>query len=70
MFENIPIWAQIFLLSMIPGIESRYVVPYAIYEFGWNWWQVFPIALAGNMILVPFGLLFFTKIFLVEKFNE
>ena len=59
MFDQLPQWAQIFLLSMIPGIESRYVVPYAIFTFGWEWWHAFPIALAGNMFLVPVGLKFF-----------
>jgi uncharacterized membrane protein len=44
---------------MIPGIESRYVVPFAIFNFGWEWWQAFPVALAGNMFLVPLGLKFF-----------
>jgi len=59
MFNQLPQWLQIFLLSMIPGIESRYVVPYAIFAFGWEWWQAFPIAIAGNMLLVPIGLKFF-----------
>ena len=54
---------EIFLLSMIPGIESRYVVPLiAINQFGWEWWHAFPIALLGNVILVPFILLFFKKV--------
>jgi uncharacterized membrane protein len=44
---------------MIPGIESRYAVPYAMFEFSWEWWHAFPIALAGNMLLVPFILKFF-----------
>ncbi|MBD3226662.1 MAG: ligand-binding protein SH3 [Candidatus Lokiarchaeota archaeon] len=62
MIANLPHWIQIFILSMIPGIESRYIIPYSIYQFGWDWWKAFPIALAGNMILVPFGLLFFKKV--------
>ena len=53
MLENLPQWLQIFLLSMIPGLESRFVVPLiAINEFGWEWYQAFPIALVGNVILV------------------
>jgi uncharacterized membrane protein len=44
---------------MIPGAEAKLGVPYALYNFGWEWWQAFPIAIAGNMILVPFGLKFF-----------
>jgi len=54
---------QIFLLSMIPGLESRFVVPLiAINNFGWEWWQAFPIAIAGNIILVPFILMLFHKV--------
>jgi len=59
MLGQLPQWLQFFLLSMIPGIESRYVIPYAMFTFDYSWWQVFPIATVGNMILVPFGLLFF-----------
>jgi len=62
MIDQIPQWAQIFLYSMIPGVESKVVVPFAIYEFKWEWWQAFPIGLLGNMILVPFGLKFLHKL--------
>jgi uncharacterized membrane protein len=64
--ENLPEWLQIFLLSMIPGLESRFVVPLiAIHQFHWEWWQAFPIAVAGNIFLVPFILKFFQR---VERF--
>ena len=59
MIEQFPPWLQIFLSSMIPGVEAKFVVPYAIFTFGWEWWQIFPIAILGNMILVPIGLKFF-----------
>lgn len=59
MIEQFPQWLQIFLLSMIPGVEAKVASPYAIFTFGWEWWQVFPIAMLGNMILVPIGLKFF-----------
>ena len=49
----------IFLSSMIPGVEAKFVVPWAIFTFGWEWWQVIPKALAGNMFLVPVGLKYF-----------
>ena len=63
MIGNVSEAVEIFLISMIPGIESRYVVPLiAIHQFGWAWWQAFPIALGGNIILVPFILLFFKKV--------
>jgi uncharacterized membrane protein len=48
---------------MIPGFESRFTIPIiAINQFGWVWWNAFPYAIAGNMFLVPFGLLFLNKI--------
>ena len=48
---------------MIPGFESRFVIPLiAINQFNWLWWEAFPFAIAGNMFLVPFGLLFLHKI--------
>ena len=48
---------------MIPGIESRFVVPLiAMHEYGWQWYHAFPVALAGNIFLVPFILLFFKKV--------
>jgi len=63
MIDGLPEWIQIFLLSMIPGLESRYVIPFvAIHEFGWSWWQAFPVAVAGNLLLVPFILRFFKNV--------
>lgn len=59
MIDQLPQWAQLFILSMIPGIESRYVIPYAMFAYDYSWIEIFPIATLGNMILVPFGLLFF-----------
>ncbi len=65
MIGILPQWFQIFFLSMIPWLESRYVIPLAISSFDWEWWQIFPIAVAGNMLPVPFILLFFK---FAEKF--
>ncbi len=65
MFDMFPEWFQIFFGSMIPWIESRYVIPYALWEFNWELWQVFPLAILGNMLPIPFVLLFFK---FVEKF--
>jgi uncharacterized membrane protein len=59
MFDMFPEWFQIFFGSMIPWIESRYVIPYALWEFNWELWQVFPLAILGNMLPIPFVLLFF-----------
>jgi len=64
MLEWLPAWFRIFFLSMIPWLESRYVIPFAITPtdlggLGWEWWQAFPIAVIGNMLPIPFILLFF-----------
>jgi len=58
MFEMIPIWFRIFFASMIPWFESRYVIPIAM-DLGLEWWKIFPIAVAGNMLPIPFILIFF-----------
>ena len=65
MLDMLPEWLQIFVQSMIPWWEGRYAIIFAILHFNWQWWQAFPIAVAGNMLPVPFILLFFHA---VEKF--
>ncbi|MFW6174029.1 MAG: small multi-drug export protein, partial [Elusimicrobiota bacterium] len=59
MFDFLPYWFQIFFFSMIPWLESRYVIPYAMLNFDWSWWEVLPFAILGNMLPIPFILLFF-----------
>ena len=59
MLDTIPEWFRIFFLSMIPWLESRYVIPMAILSFNINWWQAMPIAITGNMLPVPLILLTF-----------
>jgi len=65
MFDFLPHWFQVFFFSMIPWFESRYVIPYAMLGLGWSWWHAFPFAIVGNVLPVPFILLFFHH---VEKF--
>ncbi len=65
MLDMFPEWFQIFFGSMIPWLESRYVIPYSMLQLGWEWWQAFPIAILGNILPIPFILLFFHYI---EKF--
>jgi len=65
MFYIFPEWFRIFFLSMVPWLESRYVIPFAIIGMQWEWWQAFPLAIIGNMFPIPFILLFFKY---VEKF--
>jgi uncharacterized membrane protein len=61
MLEIFPEWFRIFFFSMIPWLESRYVIPFAI-NIGWDWWKAFPIAVAGNILPIPIILLFFKKV--------
>jgi len=65
MLDFLPQWFQIFFFSMVPWLEARYVIPFSILQYGWEWWQAFPLAIAGNMLPIPFILLFFRH---VEKF--
>ena len=65
MLEMLPQWFQIFFMSMVPWLEARYVIPYAILVLKWEWWQAFPLAVVGNLIPIPFILLFFKY---VEKY--
>ena len=65
MLDFLPVWFKIFFFSMVPWLESRYVIPFTILDLGLEWWQVYPIAVIGNMVPIPFILLFFKH---VEKF--
>lgn len=65
MFDFFPQWFQIFFFSMIPWLEARYVIPFSMLQYGWEWSHAFPLAVLGNMIPIPFILLFFGYI---EKF--
>ena len=44
MLDMFPEWFQIFFGSMIPWLESRYIIPYSMLHLGWEWWQALPIA--------------------------
>ena len=65
MFDFFPEWFQIFFGSMVPFLESRYIIPYAMWEFSWQWWEAVPLAIIGNILPIPFVLIFFKY---VEKF--
>lgn len=65
MLDFLPEWFQIFFFSMIPWLEARYIIPFSMLHYGWEWWQAFPLAVAGNIFPIPFILLFFRY---VEKF--
>lgn len=44
---------------MVPWLEARYVIPFSMLQYGWEWQQAFPLAVAGNILPIPFILLFF-----------
>lgn len=55
-----PDWLQMLLLSAVPLTELRASIPIAFTvmkdSWGWNWWQIYLLAFAGNMLPVPFVL--------------
>lgn len=51
----------LFFCSMIPIIELRGAIPMG-YFFDMPWWQSYLISVAGNMVPVPFILLFINRI--------
>ena len=59
MLEILPGWLVILLISMLPVVELRGSIPVALGAYDMNPWVVFPLAVIGNMIPVPFILLFF-----------
>ena len=61
---NLPSWLIVFILSMLPISELRGAIPYGI-ESHMPLWQVLVISIVGNMLPVPFILLFLKP---VEKF--
>ena len=52
---------SVFICSMIPIIELRGAIPMA-FVLGMPWWQAYIISVIGNMLPVPFILLFIPKI--------
>lgn len=50
-----------FLISMVPVIELRGAIPYGI-GFGLEPWVVYVLATVGNLLPIPFILLFIRKI--------
>ena len=51
-----------FLISMIPVVELRGSIPYAA-AVGIPWYVALPLAIVGNLLPVPFILLFVKKVF-------
>ena len=53
---------QTFLISMVPVIELRGAIPYGVAR-GLEFWQAIPVAIVGNLVPVPFIIVFITRIF-------
>ena len=45
-----------FFGAMVPLVEARYVIPLALEVWKLPLWQAFPIAVAGNLVPIPFVL--------------
>ena len=59
-----------FLVSMVPVIELRGAIPIGV-AMGLNPWVAFIVSAIGNMVPVPFIILFVRKIFLwMRKFEK
>ena len=56
----------VFLMAMLPVVELRGAIPYG-FAFGLPWWQVMVASIIGNMLPVPFIILFIRKIFMWLK---
>ncbi len=51
-------WLIVVLISMLPIVELRGSIPVAIAVLGMSWQEAVPLAILGNMIPIPFLLLF------------
>lgn len=59
-----------FLISMVPVIELRGAIPVAVAN-GLNYWVAVAVAIIGNLVPVPFIILFIRKIFeLMRKWSS
>lgn len=65
--EKIAVWlkekglskpAAVTAISTLPIVELRGAVPVGVAAFNMPWWKVYLLAVAGNMIPIPFILLF------------
>ena len=52
-----------FLLSMVPVIELRGAIPIATEIHGLNFWIAITVSIIGNMLPVPFIIVFIRKVF-------
>lgn len=55
--ENFPPQLAVFLISMVPMVECRGGIPFGMVVLQMPMWEVVPIAIAGNVLPMPFILL-------------
>ena len=55
-----------FLISMVPVIELRGAIPIAVAN-GLNYWVAVAVSIIGNLVPVPFIILFIRKIFELKR---
>ena len=51
-----------FLISMVPGVELRGAIPIGV-AHGLNFWVAIVVSIVGNLVPVPFIIIFIRKIF-------
>jgi len=56
--SGIPSEIQMMLLSALPLTELRASIPIAYGVWAWPWWKIYILAVVGNMLPVPFILMF------------
>jgi len=49
--------ASVAAISTLPIVELRGAIPVGVVAFGMPWWKVYLVAVAGNMLPIPFILL-------------
>lgn len=55
--ENFPPQLAVFLIAMVPLVECRGAIPFGLVVLRLPLWEVLPLAIAGNILPVPFILL-------------
>ena len=58
----VPSWFVVIFISMIPFIELRGAIPVAMLVYHWEWYYAYVFCVLGNLIPVPFILLFLHRI--------
>lgn len=60
--ESVPHWLVVFIISMSPFMELRGAIPIALGPYHMDILTAFALAYVGNLLPIPFILLFFDKV--------